>query len=136
VVETNKFENMHRKIISQMATMAHWKIKGYTEKIGYRVREFGRQTNTSNDWEGDTTSKKINNSGKRTHIKQQIQNEGDIVDVRGDGHCMYRAIGKILQKQPEENAQEVHSHMLSMNPCTKYYLVDREVTKRESRYKK
>jgi hypothetical protein len=47
---------------------------------------------------------------------------------------MYRAIGKILQKQPGEMMQEVRTHMLSMNPCTEYYLVEREVTKRESRY--
>ena len=52
----------------------------------------------------------------------------------GDGHCMYRAIGKILQKQPGEMMQEVRTHMLSMNSCTEYYLVEREVTKRESRY--
>ena len=30
--------------------------------------------------------------------------------------------------------QEVRAHMLSMSSCTEYYLVDREVTKRESRY--
>ena len=30
--------------------------------------------------------------------------------------------------------QEVRAHMLTMNPCTEYYLVDREVTKIESRY--
>jgi hypothetical protein len=47
---------------------------------------------------------------------------------------MYRAIGKILQKQPDEMMQDVRAHMLSINSCTEYYLVDREVTKRESRY--
>jgi hypothetical protein len=30
--------------------------------------------------------------------------------------------------------QEVHAHMLSMNPCTEHYLVSREVNKREFRY--
>ena len=49
-----------------------------------------------------------------------------------DGYCMYRAIGKILQKQPGEMMQEVRAHMLSMNSCTGYYLVDIEVIKRES----
>jgi hypothetical protein len=45
---------------------------------------------------------KINTRGIRTHIKQLIQNEGDIVNAMGDGHCMSRAIGKMLQKQPGE----------------------------------
>ena len=92
------------------------------------------QTNTSNDWMDDTTPKQINNRGIRTHIQQLLHKEGDIINVMGDGHCMYRAIGKILQKQPGEMMQEVRAHMLSMNSCTEYYLVDREVTKRESRY--
>ena len=49
----------------------------------------------------------------------------------GDGHCMYRAIENILQKTTTgKMMQEVRAHMLSMNPCTEYYLVDREVTKR------
>jgi hypothetical protein len=52
----------------------------------------------------------------------------------GDGHCIYRSIGKILQKQPGEMMQEVRAHMLGMNSCTEYYLVDRELAKRESRY--
>ena len=30
--------------------------------------------------------------------------------------------------------QEVRTHMLSMKSCTEYYLVEKEVTKRESRY--
>jgi hypothetical protein len=132
VIETNTFENIHRKIISQLTTMAHWKIKGHTEVL--RVREFDRQTNTLNDREDGTIPKQINNRGIRTHIKQLIQNEGDIVNVMGDGHCMYRAIGNILQKQPGEMMQEVRAHMLSMNSCNEFYLVDREVTKRESRY--
>jgi hypothetical protein len=119
-------------MISQMTTMAHRKIKGHTEN--HRVRECDRQTHTSNDWRDDTTLKQINNRGIRTHTKQLVQNEGDIVNVMGDGYCMYRAIGTILQKQPGEMMQEVHAHMLSMNSCTEYYLVNREVTKRESRY--
>jgi hypothetical protein len=41
---------------------------------------------------------------------------------------------KILQKQPGEMMQEIRAHMLSMNSCTEYYLTDREVTKRASRY--
>jgi hypothetical protein len=86
-VATNKFENIHRKIMSQMVTMAHWKIKGHTEK--QTEREFDRQTHTPDDWKDDTKSKQINNRGIRTHIKQLIQNEGDIVNVMGDGHCMY-----------------------------------------------
>ena len=92
------------------------------------------QTHTPDDWKDGTKSKQTNNRGIRTHIKQMIQNEGDIVKVMGNGHCMHRAIGKILQKQPGEMMQEVRTHMLSMNPFTEYYLVYREVTKRESRY--
>jgi hypothetical protein len=59
VIETNKFHNIHKKRIPQMTTMAHWKVKSHTEK--QRVREFDRQTQTPNDWEDDTTPKKINN---------------------------------------------------------------------------
>ena len=84
-----------------MATMAHWKIKGHKEK--YTEREFDRQTDTPNDWMDDTTPKQINTRGIRTHIKQLIQKEGDIINVMGDGHCMYRAIGKILQKTTSKN---------------------------------
>ena len=73
-----------------MATMAHWKIKGHKEK--YTEREFDRQTDTPNDWMDDTTPKQINTRGIRTHIKQLIQKEDDIINVVGDGHCMYRAI--------------------------------------------
>ena len=115
-----------------MATIAHWKIKGHIEK--HRVREFDRHTHTPNGWEDDTTSRQINNRGIRTQIKQLIQNEGDVVNVMDDGYCMYRAIGKILQKQPGEMMQEVRAHMLSMDSCTEYYLEYREMTKRESRY--
>ena len=115
-----------------MTTMAHWKIKGHTEK--HTEREFDRQTHTSNEWKDDKTAKQIHNRGIQTHIKQLIQNEGNIINVMGDGHCMYRTIGKKLQKQPGEMIQEVRAHMLSMNPCTEYYLVDKEMTKRESRY--
>ena len=111
-----------------MTTMAHWRIKGHTEK--QTEREFDRQTHTPEDWKDDTTSKQINNRGIRPHIKKLIQNEGDIINVMGDGHCMYRAIGKILQKKTGEMMQEVRAYMLSMNLCTEYYLVDREVTKR------
>jgi hypothetical protein len=39
-----------------MTTMAHWKIKGHTEK--QRVREFDGQTQTPNDWEDDMTPTK------------------------------------------------------------------------------
>jgi hypothetical protein len=48
--------------------------------------------------------------------------EGDIVNVMGDGHCMYSAIGNIPQKQPAGMMQEVidkvRAHILSMNSCT------------------
>jgi hypothetical protein len=64
-IETNKFENIHRKRIPQMTTMVHWKIKGHTEK--HRVREFVRQTQTPNDCEDDTIPKEINNTEIRTH---------------------------------------------------------------------
>ena len=64
-------------------------------------REFDRQTYTPNDWKDDTTSKQIakqqRNLNLNTH-KTADTNEGDIVNVMGDGYCMYRAIGKILQK--------------------------------------
>jgi hypothetical protein len=99
-----------------MATMAHWKIKSHTEK--HTEREFDRQTNTSNDWKDDATPKQINSRGIRTHKKQLTQNEGDIINVMGDRHIMYRAIGKILHKQPGEMMQEVRAHILSMNSCT------------------
>jgi hypothetical protein len=81
-----QIENTHRKIISQLTTMAHWKVKGHTEE--HRVREFDRQTNISNDWEDDTTPKQTNNRGIRTHIKQLIQNEVYIINAMGDGHCI------------------------------------------------
>ena len=61
VLATNKFENIHRKIISQMTTSAHWNIKGHTEK--HRAREFDRHTHASNDWKDDTAAKQINNRG-------------------------------------------------------------------------
>ena len=122
VLPTNKFENVHRKRISQMSTMAHWKNQG--TYIKHRLREFDRYTHTSNDWKDDMAAKQINNRGIRTHIKQLIQNEGDIVKVIDYEYCMYRAIGKILQKQPGEMMQEVRAHMLSMDSCTEYYLED------------
>ena len=40
---------------------------------------------------------------------------------------------KVLHNQPSNIMQEVHTHMLSMNPCTEKYLVQREVNKRKSR---
>jgi hypothetical protein len=67
ILATNKFDTIHRKRMSQMTTMAHWRIKGHTEK--QTEREFDRQTHTPEDWKDDTTSKQINNRGIRPHIK-------------------------------------------------------------------
>ena len=69
--------------------MAHWTIKGNTEKHRVCKAVTGTHTHTSNDRKDDTTSKQI-----RTHIKQLIQNEGDVVNTMNDGYCMYRSTGK------------------------------------------
>jgi hypothetical protein len=64
-----------------------------------------------------------------------ITSEGEIIHVLGDGHCLFRSIGKILQIQPAEIMRMAKLHMMATNMEGPHYISQEERDMREVRYK-
>ena len=83
-----------------------------------------RKSATANGktWGDDTNSMHTKNRNVPTNLRKLIKNRGKVVSVLADGHCLFRAVGKILQMEPGTVMKEAKAHMLSRPPDEDYQL--------------
>ena len=63
-----------------------------------------------------------------------MKNKGKVVSVLADGHCLFRAVGKILQMEPGTVMKEAKAHMISRPSDEGYYVSETEIATRVTRY--
>ena len=68
------------------------------------------------------------------NLRKLIKDRGEVISVLGDGHCLFRAVGKILHMEPGAVMKETKTHMISRPSDEKYYVSKTEINTRITRY--
>ena len=81
-----------------------------------------RKTKSTIDttWGDDTNPMYTSNRDIPKNLRKLIKDRGEVISVLGDGHCLFRAVGKILHMEPGANE--------------KYYVSETEIATRVTRY--
>ena len=70
-----------------------------------------------------------------TNLRKLIKKIGKVVSVLADGHCLFRAVEKILHMEPGTVMKEAKAHMISRPSDEEYYVTETEIaTTRVTRY--
>ena len=67
-------------------------------------------------------------------LHKLIKDRGEVISVLADGHCLFRAVGKILRMEPGTVMKETKIQMISRPTDEKYYVPKIEIATRATRY--
>ena len=87
-------------------------------------------------WEDDTNPMYTSNRDIPKNLRKLIKDRGEVISVLGDGHCLFRAVGKILHMEPGAVMKATKMHMISRPSNEKYYVYvsETEIATRVTRY--
>jgi hypothetical protein len=68
------------------------------------------------------------------NLRKLIKDRGEVISMLADGHCLFRAVGKIQHMEPGVVMKEAKMHMISRPSDEKYYVSKTEIATRVTRY--
>jgi hypothetical protein len=102
-----------------------------TEK---RPKQRKKNSTIATTWGDDTNPMYTSNRDIPKNLRKLIKDRGEVISVLGDGHCLFRAVGKILHMEPGAVMKETKMHMISRPSDEKYYVSETEISTRVTRY--
>ena len=122
-LQQQTFENIHKMKKSKMNSSQKWNInnghkydrttklkrrkKTQTEK---RPKRHKTKSTTDTTWGDATNPIYTKNRDIPKNLRKLIKDRGEIISVLADGHCLFRAVGKILHMEPGRDERSKNAH--------------------------